>query len=87
MTVVHTPLSATLSLFRAVSLTSLVYSSSTMTIPSTVITVSHYIAKSIILIILIYLYSYIEGLSIEVLYLKDYSIPIYLLYSYYTIYI
>ena len=78
---------ATLSLFKAVSLSTLVYNSSTIAIPSIVIIVSYYIAKLIISEIPIYLYSYIKGLSTEVLSLEDYSIPIYLLYNYYTIYI
>ena len=78
---------ATLSLFRAVGLPTLVYNSSTIAIPSTVITVSYYIAKLMIPKILIYLYSCIKGLSTEVLSLEDYSIPIYLLYNYYTIYV
>ena len=87
ITVVYIPLLVTLSLFRVVSLLTLIYNSSIIAIPSIVITVSYYIAKLIILEILIYLYSYIKGLSTEVLSLKDYSIPIYLLYNYYTIYI
>ena len=87
MTIVHIPLLATLFLFRVVSLPTLVYNSSIIAIPSTVIVVSYYIAKLIILKIPIYLYSYIKGLSTEVLSFEDYSIPIYLLYSYYTIHI
>ena len=87
MTIVHIPLLATFSLFRAVGLLTLVYNSSTMAIPSTVIAVSYYIAKLIIPEIPVYLYSYIKGLSTEVLSLEDYSIPVYLLYSYYTIHI
>ena len=78
---------ATLSLFRAVGLPTLVYNSSTIAILSIVIVVSYYIAKLMILEIPIYLYSCIKGLSTSVLSLKDYPIPIYLLYSYYTIYI
>ena len=87
MTTVYIPLLATFSLFRVVSLPTLVYYSSTIAIPSTIIVVSYYIAKLIISKIPIYLYSYIKGLSTKVLSLEDYSIPIYLLYSYYTIYI
>ena len=60
------------------------YSASITTIPSIVI-VSHYIAKSIILIIPVYPYSYIKGFSTSVLSLKVYPIPIHLLYSYYTV--
>ena len=88
MTIVYILLLTTFSLFRAVSLPSLVYNSSTIAKPSTVVIVSHYIAKSIVLqLIPVYLYSYIEGFSTKVLSLKDYSILIYFLYSYYTIHI
>ena len=87
MTAVHTPLLATLSLFRAVSLPTLVYNSSTIAIPSTVIAVSYYIAKLMIPKTPVYLYSCIKGLSTEVLSLEDYSIPVYLLYSYYTVHV
>ena len=59
MTAVHTPLLATLSLFRAVGLPTLIYNSSTIAIPSIVIIVSYYIAKLIIPEIPIYLlYNY-----------------------------
>ena len=64
-----------------------IYNSSIIVISSIVIIVSYYITKLIIPKILIYLYNYIKELSTKVLNLKDYSILIYLLYNYYTIYI
>ena len=67
-----TPLLAILVLFRVVSLSTLIYNSSTIAIPSTVIVVSYYIVKLIIPIIPVYLYSCIKELSTEVLSLEDY---------------
>ena len=84
---VYTPLLALFSLFRAVSLSSIIRNPYVVTTPSPVIIVSRNIAKLIALIISLYLGSYIEGLSVKVLSLKDYLIPIHFLYYYYTTYI
>ncbi len=84
---VYTPLLALFSLFRVVSLSSIIHNPYIVTTPSPVIIVSYNIAKLIALIISLYLGSYIEGLSVKVLSLKDYPTPTHLLYCYYTAYI
>ncbi len=85
--IVYTPLLALFSLFRAVSLFFIIYNPCIVATPSLVIIVSRNIAKLIVLIISLYLGSYIEGLSVKVLSLKDYSTPIHFLYYYYATYI
>ncbi len=85
--IVYIPLLALFSLFRAVGLSSIIRNPYIVTIPSLVIIVSYNIAKLIALIISLYLGSYIEGLSVKVLSLKDYPISIHFLYYYYTTYI
>ena len=85
--IVYTPLLAFFSLFRVVGLSSIIYNPYVVTTPSLVIIVSRNIAKLIVLIISLYLGSYIEGLSVKVLSLKDYSTPKHFLYYYYATYI
>ncbi len=87
ITIVYISLIALFSLFRIVSLSSIIYNPYIIAIPSLVIIVSYNIAKLIALIVFLYLGSYIERLSVKVLSLKDYSTPIYFLYYYYTVYI
>ena len=84
---VYTPLLALFSLFRAVSLSSIIRNPYIVTTPSPVVIVSYNIAKLIVLIISLYLGSYIEGLSVKVLSLKDYSTPIHFLCCYHAAYI
>ena len=84
---VHTPLLAPFPLLRAVSLSSIIYYIYTAAAPRLVVAVSCDIAELVALIASLYLDSCIERLSIKVLSLKDYSLPIYFLYRYYTTYI
>ncbi len=84
---VYTLLLALFSLFRAVSLSSIIRNPYVVTTPSPVIIVSRNIAKLVALIISLYLGSYIEGLSVKVLSLKDYPTPTHFLCRYYATYI
>ncbi len=84
---VYTPLLALFSLFRAVGLSSIMCNPRVVAIPSLVVIVSRNIAKLVALIISLYLGSYIEGLSVKVLSLKDYPTPTHFLYYYYATYI
>ncbi len=84
---VYIPLLALFSLFRAVGLSSIIYNYRVVATPSLVVIVSYNIAKLIALIISLYLGSYIEGLSVKVLSLKDYPTPIHFLCYYYATYI
>jgi hypothetical protein len=87
MTIVYTPLIALFSLFRVVNLSFIMCNPYIIATPSLVIIVSYNIAKLIVLIVSLYLGSYIERLSVKVLSLKDYSMPTHFLYYYYTLYI
>ena len=84
---VYTPLLALFSLFRVVGLSSIIRNPYIVTTPSLVVIVSYNIAKLIVLIISLYLGSYIKGLSVKVLSLKDYPTPTHFLYYYHATYI
>ena len=83
---VHTPLLALFSLFRAVGLSSIIRNPYAVTTPSPVVVVSRNIAKLVALITSLYLGSYIEGLGVKVLSLKDYPTPTHLLCCYHAAY-
>ena len=87
VTIVYTPLIALFSLFKVVDLSSIMCNPCVTATPSLVVIVSYNIAKLIVLIVSLYLGSYIERLSVKVLSLKDYSTPTHFLYYYYTLYI
>ena len=84
MATVHTPLLALFSLFRVVGLSFIMYNLCIATTPSLVVIVSYNIAKLIALITSLYLGSYIEGLSVKVLSLKDYPTPTHFLCCYHA---
>jgi len=85
--IVYTPFIVLFSLFRVVGLSSIIYNPCIIATPSLVIIVSYNIAKLIVLIISLYLGSYIEGLSVKVLSLKDYPTPTHFLCRYHATYI
>ena len=83
---VYTPLLALFSLFRAVGLSSIMCNCRAAATPSPVVVVSHNMAKLVALITSLYLGSYIEGLGVKVLSLKDYPTPTHFLCCYYAAY-